>query len=78
MIREKSHYTILPLESRNQELNPWNSAGSIPVSPNRNGSTREQVIPPEAGRTCKLIHMTGSKKYSPVGTKAQSRVGLDF
>jgi hypothetical protein len=45
------------------------SAGSIPVSPNRHGSTREQVIP-EPPRTCKLMRMTGSKKYSPVGTKA--------
>ena len=29
------------------------------------GSTREQIIPPEPVRTCKLMHMTGSKKYSP-------------
>jgi hypothetical protein len=29
------------------------SAGSIPVSPNRHGSTREQIIPPEPSRTCK-------------------------
>ena len=35
-------------------------------------------IPPEPVRTCKLMRMTGSKKYSPVGTKAQPRVGLDF
>ena len=34
-------------------------------------STREQIIPPEPARTCKLMRMTGSKKYSPVGTKAQ-------
>jgi hypothetical protein len=37
-----------------------------------------QIIPPESARTFKLMIMTGSKKYSPVGTKAQSRVGLDF
>ncbi len=36
------------------------------------------IIPPEPARTCKLMRMTGSKKYSPVGTKAQLRVGLDF
>ncbi len=54
------------------------SAGSTPVSPNRHGSTREQIIPPEPARTCKLMRMSGSKKYSPVGTKAQPRVGLDF
>jgi hypothetical protein len=37
------------------------SAGSIPVSPNRHGSTREQIIPPESVRACKLIRMTGVK-----------------
>ena len=96
--QRKSHCTILPLDSRNQESAQipgfWNpmvkwcngifsdqkssSAGSSPVSPNRHGSTREQIIPPEPPRTCKLMRMTGSKKYSPVGTKAQPRVGLDF
>jgi hypothetical protein len=45
------------------------SAGSSPVSPNRHGSTREQSIPPEPARTFKLMRMTGSKKYSPVGKK---------
>jgi hypothetical protein len=27
---------------------------------------------------CKLIHMTGSKKYRPGGQTVQSRVGLDL
>jgi hypothetical protein len=36
------------------------------------------IIPPEPARTCKLMGMTGSKKYSPVGTKAQPVWGLIF
>ncbi len=40
------------------------------------GSTRAKssLLP---ARTCKLMRMTGSKKYSP-GQKAQTRVGLDL
>jgi hypothetical protein len=45
------------------------SVGSILVSPNRHGSSREQIIPSETVRTCKLMFMTGSKKYIPVVTK---------
>ncbi len=57
---------FLPLDSRNQEsVHKSSSVGSIPVSPNRHGSTREQIIPPEPVRTCKLLIMTGSKKYIP-------------
>jgi hypothetical protein len=75
---------FLPLDSRNQEsAHPMvkngamgffsdhnsSSTGSIPVSPKGHGSTREQIIPSEPARTFKLMRMTGSKKYSPVGTK---------
>jgi hypothetical protein len=52
------------------------SAGSIPKSPNRQGSNRDQVIPPEPSRTCKLMRMTGSEMYRPVGKAAQPLVGL--
>ena len=73
----------LPINGKNGAMGFFSDqksspAGSIPVSPKRHGSTREQIIPPEPARTCKLMRMTGSKKYSPVGTKAQPRVGLDF
>jgi hypothetical protein len=54
------------------------STGSIPVSPNRHGIKQEIKSSHPSFRTCKLMHMTGSKKYSPVGTKTQSRVGLDL
>jgi hypothetical protein len=83
MIREKSHCTIfyhwIP-ETRNLRFSAHKSrsAGSIPVSPNRHGSTREQIIPPEPGRTCKLMRMTGSKQYSPVGTKPSPVWGSIF
>jgi hypothetical protein len=32
-------------------------------------SSSAQIIPPEPDRTCKLMRMTGSKKYSTVGSK---------
>ncbi len=54
------------------------SAGSILVSPNRHGSTREQIIPPDPARTCKLMRMTGSKKYSPVGKNSPAPCGARF
>ena len=54
------------------------STGSIPVSPNRHGIKQENKSSHLTFRTCKLMHMTGSKKYSLVGAKVQSRVSLDL
>jgi hypothetical protein len=36
------------------------------------------IIPPEPDRTCKVMRMTGSKKYSPVDTKDQPVWGSIF
>ena len=47
------------------------SAGSIPVSPNPipNPIPEENKSSHLSARTCKLMHMSGSKMYSPVGKK---------
>jgi hypothetical protein len=63
VIREKSHCTLLPLDSRNQET------AQIPGFWNPKVQWDFPLI---------MMRMTGSKKYSPVGTKGQPRVGLDL
>jgi hypothetical protein len=66
------HYPRIP-PSCKIELRGFNSRVSKKTRFNQ-----RTIIPPEPSRTCTLMRMTGSKKYSPVGTKAQPRVGLDF
>jgi hypothetical protein len=56
-----------------------NFVGSIPVTLRASKQTRDQPEQKSSHlpvRTCKLIHMTESKKYSPVG-KTQPRVGKE-
>jgi hypothetical protein len=50
------------------------SVGSIPVSPNRHGIKQENKSSHPSVRICKLM----CKKYRPVDTKVQSRVGFDY
>jgi hypothetical protein len=72
MIGEKFHCTDSWLLESNGKK------GAVGFFSDHKSSPREQIIPPEPARTCQLMYMTGSKKYSPVGTKAQPRVGLDL